>query len=106
MRIGAKTGMRRKNERPWGNRRQLTCPCRYLYTELLGKLRYDIIIQLRSVALLEHRYGGLFTTHLCGQLLLRYSRFTAGLLYLAAEIWIKVYHGRILWTLFYKLTRG
>ena len=75
-------------------------------TEFLGKPANDFVVQLSPVSLLEHGYRRLIAPKLGGKFALRNLRSAPSLFCLKAEIWTKVLHGRILWTLFYQLARG
>ena len=99
-------------EPPHGRRRHIRdlesahgCFLRQRNTELLRKFPDNRIVEFRPITLLEHRQGGLLAPQLrCNDALGKLRR-TARFLQLLADFWIQIRHRRILWTLFYQLTR-
>ena len=76
------------------------------YPELLGKPAHNLAAELCSVALLEHAQRGLMAADFLGDNLLREFRLSPGGTNARAYLWIQLFHRRVLWTLFYQLTRG
>ena len=61
--------------------------------ELLRQLLNNLVIQLCTIALLEHRKRRLLATDFGRKLPLSQPRFAASELYAFAELWIQVFQG-------------
>ena len=66
-----------------------------LDAKLLGQLFDDLVVELRRLALLEHRQIALLASDFTRDDALRKPGRTAGVSELAADLWIQVLHGRI-----------
>ena len=77
-----------------------------LNAHFLCQLADNLVIQLRPVALLEHRKRRLLAADFSRNLTLRKLRHATRVTDLSADVWIQVCHGRVLWTLFLSTSRG
>ena len=75
-------------------------------SKFLRKLRHRFVVKLCTIPLLKHRQCGLLAADFRSNSLLRKLRRFSRIADLYANFWTKPFHWRVLWTLFYKLSRA